>query len=52
MYHQWEIIKYNVSDPCFIKVDDYKVNLHYKLLFALEKDSCGYDEWAVPSLVI
>ena len=52
MHHQWKIIKYNTGDPCFIKVGDYKTDLHYKLLFALEKDSCGYDEWVVASLVI
>lgn len=35
-----------------LRVGGCKTDLHYKLLFALEKDTCGYDEWAVSPLVI
>lgn len=42
MTHQWGTIKYT-GNLCFTKAYDYKTNLHYKLLFALGKDSCGYE---------
>lgn len=43
MAHQWGTIKYNTGNLCFTKACDYKTNLHHKLLFALGKDSCGYE---------
>lgn len=37
-------MKYSIGDPCFVKVCDYKTDLYHQFLFALEKDSYGYDE--------